>query len=320
MNASSFWTSLKQRVLGTGLLSLSVLAAAAGNDCPPEPKPFSPEMFSAAQRQARDRGFLWRLSKDGHSSYLYGTLHVGREGWLAAGPALEQALRSADTLALELDPLDPDVAAQIGRALDKRPRLKLEDGARARLRHQLQAQCMPAESADHVPAEWLLAGLSLNLARREGLDAQFGSETFLSMMARARGITVVSLETVDIQLQALLAQDETQARQQLTDGLSELESGRAREGLLDLVAMWESGNLQRLETYTHWCECVDTPLEQQQMQRLLDERNPALARHIDALHRSGQRVFAAVGSLHMSGPQGLPALLVGMGYRLERLP
>ncbi len=55
------------------------------------------------------------------------------------------------------------------------------------------------------------------------------------------------------------------------------------------------------------------------MRRLLDARNPALATRIDALHRSGKRVFAAVGSLHMTGARGLPALMVQRGYRVERV-
>nr|WP_315464235.1 TraB/GumN family protein [uncultured Rhodoferax sp.] len=299
---------------------MSVWAVAAENDCPPLPKPLSAEVFSTAQRQARDRGFLWQVSKDGQSSYLYGTLHVGRETWLAAGPALEQALRASTTLALELNPLDPAVAARMAQVLARTAVRPLEAGARARLHRQLQAQCMPLESVNQVPVELLLAGVSLSLARREGLDAQFGSESFLAMTAHARGMPVVSLETVELQLKALLAADDEEARQMLTDGLRTLESGHARESLLDLVAMWEAGDVQRLDTYAQWCECVVTPMEKLQMQRLLDERNPPMARQIDALHRSGARVLAAVGSLHMSGPRGLPALLARMGYVVQRLP
>jgi uncharacterized protein len=55
------------------------------------------------------------------------------------------------------------------------------------------------------------------------------------------------------------------------------------------------------------------------MKRALDDRNPALAEHIDALHQSGKQVFAAVGSLHMFGPLGLPALMAKRGYRVERV-
>ncbi|MEO7056675.1 MAG: TraB/GumN family protein, partial [Caldimonas sp.] len=47
-------------------------------------------------------------------------------------------------------------------------------------------------------------------------------------------------------------------------------------------------------------------------------RNPALAERIDALHAGGQQVFAAIGSLHMVGPNGVPALLKRRGYKLEQ--
>jgi hypothetical protein len=55
------------------------------------------------------------------------------------------------------------------------------------------------------------------------------------------------------------------------------------------------------------------------LRRLNDERNPNLAARIDALHARGQRVFAAVGALHMTGPRALPALLAQRGYRVERV-
>jgi len=66
-----------------------------------------------------------------------------------------------------------------------------------------------------------------------------------------------------------------------------------------------------------WCECMGSEIERQYMKRLLDDRNPALSLRIDALHRSGQRVFAAVGSLHMVGANGLPALMKKLGYQVE---
>ncbi len=316
------------RVFATLFIAFATLAfvgaaPAAAQDastCPPQPKELSPALFSAAQKQAKDRGFLWRVSKGGHSSYLYGTLHVGREDWLAPGPALQTALRNINTVALELDPLDPAVSAAMGAALANARVRPVSPAHKARLLRQLQQQCMPPEALHQTPAELLLTNLALAIARRDGLEAQFGSETLLAVIAHASGMKVVSLETVELQLQALFAGDDKEARQTLDDGLRELESGNARAGLRELVSLWESGDVQRLDTYEQWCDCVVTPTEKLQMQRLLDDRNPAMVRRFDALHQSGERVLVAVGSLHMAGPRGLPALLAQMGYQVQRLP
>jgi uncharacterized protein YbaP (TraB family) len=64
---------------------------------------------------------------------------------------------------------------------------------------------------------------------------------------------------------------------------------------------------------------VQSEAERAQLRRLNDARNPFLAERIDALITQGHRLFAAVGALHMTGPQALPRLLEQRGYRLERL-
>jgi uncharacterized protein len=190
---------------------------------------------------------------------------------------------------------------------------------KSRLLRQLQLQCMPIEAIYQLPVELVLADLSLAMARRDALESTFGSEAVLTLTAHARRVPVVSLETPELQIQAMLARDATEARHFLEDGLRELESGHARMSLLELVTMWETGDVQRLDTYEQWCECVVTTTEKLLMRRLLDERNSAMARKIDALHQAGEQVLAAVGSLHMAGPSGLPAVFAQMGYTVERL-
>ena len=75
--------------------------------------------------------------------------------------------------------------------------------------------------------------------------------------------------------------------------------------------------LDELDSYAPWCDCLKTALEREFMKRALDNRNGPLAERIAALHASGQTVFAAVGSLHMTGVQGLPSLLRQRGYQVD---
>jgi uncharacterized protein YbaP (TraB family) len=86
-----------------------------------------------------------------------------------------------------------------------------------------------------------------------------------------------------------------------------------------LAEAWEQGDLAALEDYLAWCECGDSEADREFMRRLNDERNGPLADGIAALHERGQRIFAAVGALHMTGPQALPALLAARGFRVERV-
>lgn len=85
----------------------------AANTCPAPWQPPTPEQRQAAEREAKDRGFLWRLEKDGKTSHLYGTVHVGRLEWVFPGPALARALQASAVLAMELDVSDSKVQREL---------------------------------------------------------------------------------------------------------------------------------------------------------------------------------------------------------------
>ena len=55
------------------------------------------------------------------------------------------------------------------------------------------------------------------------------------------------------------------------------------------------------------------------LEQLAFARNPGLAAGIEDLHRTGRRVFAAIGVLHMVGDKAVPKLLVARGFKVERV-
>jgi uncharacterized protein len=82
---------------------------------------------------------------------------------------------------------------------------------------------------------------------------------------------------------------------------------------------WASSDFVEFQKYEEWCDCIHGDADRKFLKRVNDDRNPGLAAGIDKLHRDGKRVFAAVGSLHMVGAKGIPALLKDMGYKVERV-
>jgi len=301
-----------------GALALCLLfagpAARAADACPPTPSLPDPQ---ALRKAAADHGFLWRISKDGRASYLYGTLHLGRPEWFFPGRRVRQALEASDAVALELDIGDPATMAEVETASRSAAGAELPPGLAERLARQVAAACLPAGAFGRLHPMLQVTTLS---ARVDGLHVMFAQEASLAAFARNRGRPLVALETAGEQMQALLPQDEQESLAEIDQQLQQLEEGRARPVLRRVAEVWAQGRLDELEHYDRWCDCADTPEERAQLKRLNDERNPHLAERIDALHGRGQRVFAAVGALHMTGPQGLPRLMAARGYAVERIP
>jgi uncharacterized protein YbaP (TraB family) len=287
--------------------------------CPPVAKRPTPQMVQAGKRDARDHGFLWRISRDGHSSYLYGTIHVGKPEWLYPGPVVMQAIRASDAVALELDMLDPGIQERMAAGMAMQRSALLPDNLVKRLRKQADSVCVPYDAVARLSPEMQIVLLTLMAARWEGLDASYGIDAVVAGFGHSAGKTVVSLETPEAQLELLQMKDEQEAAAFVRDGLTELESGSTGKLLRQLARVWSNSEYSEMGRYTEWCDCLKTQGEREMMKRLLDDRNPNLADRIDGIHSSGKSVFAAVGSLHMFGATGLPAQMSRRGYRVERV-
>ena len=311
--------------LAAGLVGALVLGSSAAgasppaSGCPPTAQQPSPDAVQTGLRNARDRGFLWRLVKDGRSSYLYGTVHVAKLDWVFPGPKTMQALNASDTVALELDLLDPALQRRMANAIAARRDPALPAALTQRLQRQAQIECIAPEMLAGLGPILQIATLSSLVGRRDGIDPAYGIDMFIAGLAHAAKKNTVSLETPELQLDTLTNDPDTPLDALVESGLDELESGRARPLLNRLVRIWADADDAELARYESWCDCLKTDADRRAMRRMLDDRNPALAAGIDALHAGGQQVFAAVGSLHMIGPKGLPALLAERGYRIERI-
>ena len=110
----------------------------------------------------------------------------------------------------------------------------------------------------------------------------------------------------------------------LFDGLAEddqavllVESARDAGSATErrLAEAWLSGDLALLERETQAGILADPELRQ----ALLTSRNAAWAGRIAGLLAAGRRPFVAVGTAHMLGDEGLPALLAARGYTVRRI-
>lgn len=309
----NFWLGL-----ALALCASRVAAQAPTAPCPPQAQAPTPQQLQAAAASARDRGMLWRITRNGRSAYLYGSVHVGKLDWAFPGPQLRSALSASDTVALEIDVGDPQMATRMMSPANAVAPL-LSAALRERLVRQIDAACVPRDLLAALHPVLQAATLSVLAARWQGLDPGYAQEMVLSGVARASKLRVVSLESPESQMAALIPREAAAAERMVAQMLEQLEQGQVQRAIGRLAAAWERGDLAELADYERWCDCIATDDDRAQMRRLNDDRNPPLADAIEALHREGRKVFAAVGALHMTGPQALPALMAQRGFAVERV-
>lgn len=314
---------MNRALCGFGLaLTLAVAwlsGAHARTDCPPVPQPPTQEQLAEGFRNAKDRGAMWTLTRDGRTSYLFGTLHVGRMAWAFPGPKLMQALRETQVLALELDPTDPALQAEMQAATREAGKVTLSSADQARLDAQADAACLPREALRTMHPLMQVVTYGLLSGRRDGLDPGFGQEFSLVGFARAQQRPVLSLESMTSQMAVLLPRDAAGARAGFDRAIGELESGKTRTQLLRISEAWASGDMSVLGSLEALCACQPTQEEREFSRLINDERNPHLARRIAEEHAKGRPVLAAVGILHMTGPKALTTLLAQQGFEVRRV-
>jgi hypothetical protein len=296
------------------------LAQEAGTCPPPAPVALTAQEVQEGAAQAQDRGFLWRVTKDNRSSYLYGTIHVARREWIFPGPKILRALREIDTLALEVNPLDPKIREGLKpSSTPASAAIELPASLKARIERRMAFECIAPQTLDKLAPELQVMALTLLVGRRDGLELGYAIDSVLAGFGRAAPKTVVSLETTEVQLGARRALSGDGTVASLEKALDELESGRAAAVLNRLATMWAASDTAELTRYEQSLNGSDSEVARALRMQVVDNRNVGLAKGIDALHGRGSKVFAAVGFMHMIGSASLPSLLAGMGYEVESI-
>jgi uncharacterized protein YbaP (TraB family) len=296
------------------------VAASAAPSCPPEAEPVTADEAVAGLRDATDNGFLWKATKDGRTSYLYGTIHIAQRAWMFPGPHVLAALRASDLVALELDPTDPDIVARLQRALARKPGApELAAPLAARLRAQMAAACIEPASLSGARPEMRAVTVEVMAGRRLGLQPSYGVDIFLAGVAQGLKKPIRSLETPESQAALLVSDDPAETARAVGAILEELEGGKGPLILGRLAGDWRRGDLADLGRYGDWCDCLNTPAQRADFVKLIDDRNPLMADKIVQWHGEGRSLFVAVGSLHMIGDIGLPQLLKARGFDVERV-
>ncbi|TFW16972.1 TraB/GumN family protein [Massilia arenosa] len=321
------WRRLARAIRGlTGVLALGAAGHAGAAD-PVATGTAVSAVHSAAQlasTPAARRGALFRVSRDGHTSYLFGTVHVGRPDFYPLPVEATRALLESRTLVLELD---TRAQAPFERALARHGVYPAGQTVRQHLRADTLARLIPAlrargyefENVSHLKP-WLLANLLAGAElEKDGFKRSDGLEFFLLAQAQRQGSRVAELESAELQLGLFDSMSEQAAEDYLRETLADLEDGSSLRKSRQLLDAWFAGDAAAQDGAWREATQGDSVASAFTRRVLLGQRNPEMAAGIERIMRAGETSFVGVGLLHLLGDDGLPQLLAQRGYSVERV-
>ncbi len=257
---------------------------------------------------------LWSIENEqGQTSWLLGTIHSEDPRVLDFPPAVEEVLQQADRVALELMP-DQTMLSQLNQAMNLPRGQRLHDLIEPDLYRQVAKRLSyygMTEPAVQRLRPWA-AAMTLSLPVPE---TGIFMDLALAFRAASQGTPIVSLETLDEQLEFLTSMGHEAHVGFLKTALDDFDQGRV---LFEaLITAYEQGNLEKLKSLSAQAlAAMGEDIHAHFQEVGINQRNRRMADRVLPMLEQGQTLIA-VGALHLPGETGLIEVLRSRGYRVE---
>ena len=313
---------------GRAALCLTVLLALfafSAQGARAEAEPFSAEQCeplleappaSAAIPYAK--GLLWRISKGGRVSHLFGTMHVSDPEVTALPAPVAEAFDQSEQFVMEALP-EPEQLLQMygmmffagGDQLSNHVAAPIFERATA----ILSAYQLPPEAVARMKP-WA-AFLTMSYPAEQAGNVDQALDLVLLARAKQNGAEVAGLESLTEQANLFDQFTLPEQVRLLTDTVCHYELGQ-RE-FAGLKAFYLKQDLGALYRYSQRYTAQGESIYKRLMQALLVDRNSRMAERMRPMLEQGG-AFIAIGALHLAGEQGVLALLEKQGYQLQAVP
>ena len=272
---------------------------------------------SHAWQTTEQKGLLWKISKTGVApSYLFGTIHSDDPRVMELPAAVEKALNTAESVALEIE-------LSIGNMLHSATAMffegddTLKDVLPAKdyqaIIARLEEHGIPAAAANRMKPWAIMVTLSM---------PELESGKFLDLLLYERAIetgkAVYGLETIDEQLGVFEKMSIKEQVILLHETIDLIE--KEPDFFEKLHQLYLTRNLTKLlEFYQSY---LKSPAHQEILEKfdikILKLRNERMVQRMQPRLREGN-AFVAVGTLHLPGEEGIIRLLEQQGYTVKAI-
>ncbi|WP_105258095.1 TraB/GumN family protein [Pseudoalteromonas sp. T1lg88] len=264
---------------------------------------------------------LWQVEKQGKTSYLFGTVHVGDTSMKGLPKKIEKAISNSDAVVVEVDLTAlsavqiqqrsmPFLMLQNGRTLDS----ELSPQSYQKLDQYFGEKNINIKMFSSLkPWAVLLTMMQIEL-QNAGYSDEFGIDKQVLASAKQKNKAIIELESLEQQLEMFTVLEE-HSDLMVADTFRQLN--QFDESFLRLINGWKKGETSVLtEAYEQSFD--DSEYGQLNEHVLLIERNHKWIKQLEKTLQK-QSLFIAVGALHLGEENGLIKLLQAQGFKVSRI-
>ncbi len=280
-------------------LAAAAVAAVAVTACRP-----------ASSTEVSEKPFLWAAQKDGQTTYLLGTMHIGFNAEKQLPRWVWDKVRASKSFAIETDISDPALMRSGLRHDGTSLRDELGDVYWKKLEKELGGNASAA--LNMTPAA------VTSLLELKGLPPAMPMDLVLLGEAESTDKKVVFLEKAALQVALLEKWIDVGV---LKVAIDDRAAGKA--ATKELLAAYVAGDAQKLEAMGNSREeFKKTGRSDADYDTMMDElllrRNASWIEPIEKMHAEGD-AMVAVGAMHLLGKGSVLELLTARGYKISRV-
>lgn len=263
---------------------------------------------------------VWKVTKDGNTMYLGGTVHLLSEADYPLPKSFANAYKDSQDVVLEADvSAASDLSFQVKslQAMTFQDHRSLSTVLDRKTYEAFSALLQTKGIPIAVFEKFTPAGATLALTAIEmqkmgmmdslGVDKHFLQQAVIDKKPRH------FLETIDEQLGFIESMNTLDPNKVVQSSIKEINNIDAQ--MASILKAWRQGDLDDLESIGITQMQSEFP---SMYQVLLVQRNSAWMEDIKVFIASPEVEFMLVGALHMAGDEGLIAQLKSSGYKVEQ--
>ena len=261
---------------------------------------------------------LWKVEKNGHTSYLFGSIHLGSEDMYPLSKVVNDAYNVSQYLVVEVDVKPEDEAKMVplvrkygldrATPIEKRLSPRTLETYRANCKDKLLA----CETFAPFKAWLLSVQLTMMRMKKLGYDGELGIDKHFLSRAHKTNKNIISLESAESQFVMLSSFNQQQQELMLIQSMQAEE-----QEFIALFDAWKSGDDKSM--IKMFLKDIEKPGANAMYKKIFDQRNIAMVDGIKRHIAAKKTLFVVVGAGHMVGEMGIINLLENDGFKLSQI-